>query len=50
VEDIGRSVAPLTGNSIAYLADNETPPLLDSIRPWTLVQTVFGSEDFTPGS
>ena len=46
VEDIGRSLRTVSPEiKLLVLADNETPPLLDSIRPWTLVRKPFGSED-----
>ena len=46
VEDIGRSLRTVAPEiRLLILADNETPPLLDLIRPWTLVHKPFGSED-----
>ena len=46
VEDIGRSLRTVSPEiKLLVLADNETPPLLDSIRPWTLVRKPFGAED-----
>ncbi len=46
VEDIGRSLRTVSPEiKLIILADNETPPLLDSIRPWTLVRKPFESTD-----
>ncbi|MGA7193476.1 MAG: IS200/IS605 family transposase [Anaerolineales bacterium] len=46
VEDIGRSLRTVLPEiKLLILADNETPPLLDSIRPWTLVGKPFESKD-----
>ena len=42
VEDIGRSLRTVSPEiKLIILADNETPPLVDSIRPWTLVRKPF---------
>ena len=46
VEDIGRSLRTVSPEiKLIILADNEIPPLLDSIRPWTLVRKPFGYSD-----
>ena len=46
VEDIGRSLRTVLPEiKLLILADSETPPLLDSIRPWTLVRKPFESKD-----
>ncbi|HEY9151924.1 MAG TPA: transposase, partial [Anaerolineales bacterium] len=46
VEDIGRSLRTVLPEiKLLILADNEVPPLLDSIRPWTLVNKPFESKD-----
>ncbi|HUH97850.1 MAG TPA: IS200/IS605 family transposase [Anaerolineales bacterium] len=46
VEDIGRSLRTVSPEiKLLILTDNDTPPLLDSIRPWTLVRKPFESED-----
>jgi REP element-mobilizing transposase RayT len=46
VEDIGRSLRTVSPDiKLIILADNEIPPLLDSIRPWTLVRKPFGFDD-----
>jgi len=46
VEDIGRSLRTVLPKiKLLILADNETPPLLDSIRPWALVRKPFESSD-----
>ena len=42
VEEIGQSLRTVTpGIQLFILADDETPPALDSIRPWTLVRKTF---------
>jgi len=46
VEDIGRSLRTVSPEiKLIILAENETPPLLDSIRPWTLVRKSFEPKD-----
>ena len=46
VEDIGKSLRTVLPNiKLLILAENEAPPLLDSIRPWTLVRKPFESKD-----
>ncbi len=46
VEDIGRSLRTVSPEiKLIILADNETPPLLDLIRPWTLVRKPIESSD-----
>ena len=46
VEDIGRSLRTVSPEiKLLILADNDAPPLLDSIRPWTLVRKPFESKD-----
>jgi len=46
VEDIGRSLRTVSPEiKLLILADNEAPPLLDSIRPWTLVRKSLESQD-----
>jgi len=46
VEDIGRSLRTVSPEiKLIILADNDIPPLLDSIRPWTLVRKPFGFDD-----
>ena len=46
VEDIGRSLRTVSPEiKLLILADKETPPLLDSIRPWTLVRKPYESTD-----
>ncbi len=44
IEDIGRSLRTVLPEiKLLILADGETPPPLDSIRPWTLVSKPFES-------
>ena len=44
VEDIGKSLRTVLPDiKLLILAENETPPLLDPIRPWTLVRKPFES-------
>jgi REP element-mobilizing transposase RayT/ActR/RegA family two-component response regulator len=46
VEDIGRSLRTVLPDiKLLILSDSETPPLLDSIRPWALVRKPFESTD-----
>ncbi len=46
VEDIGRSLRTVSPEiKLFVLTDNETPPPLDSIRPWTLVHKSLEFED-----
>jgi len=46
VEDIGRSLRTVSPEiKLLIVAEDETPPLLDSIRPWTLVRKPFESKD-----
>lgn len=46
VEEIGQSLRTVTpGIQLFVLADNEIPPALDSIRPWTLVRKPFNISD-----
>ena len=46
VEDIGQSLRTVLPEiKLLVLAENETPPLLESIRPWTLVRKPFESRD-----
>ena len=46
VEDIGRSLRTVSPEiKLLILADNDAPPLLDSIRPWTLVRKPFEFKD-----
>src|ERR1700690_153753 len=46
VENIGKSLRTVLPDiKLLILAENETPPLLDSIRPWTLVRKPFESKD-----
>ncbi len=46
VEEIGQSLRTvIPGIQLFILADNETSPVLDSIRPWTLVRKAFNMSD-----
>ncbi len=46
VEEIGQSLRTvIPGIQLFILADNETPPAFDSIRPWTLVRKAFNMSD-----
>src|SRR5258708_40250493 len=46
VEDIGRSLRTVLPEiKLFVLAEDEAPPALDSIRPWTLVSKPFQSPE-----
>jgi len=46
IEEIGQSLRTVIPSiQLFILADNETPPALDSIRPWTLVHRAFNMSD-----
>lgn len=46
VEDVGKSLRTVIPDiELFVLAQNETPPALDAIRPWTLVRKPFNPPD-----